>query len=194
MCGLTAHALFVDKAAALRSLCDAETDAGANAGATDRAKIYVLVGYDTWIRITDPKYYPDGQVSFEISCVEATHTRTHTPGRAHPRFSTWQLNPVLSRLFDLVDVVVASRPIHPKIADETAETAQAQAASVSAISADITRGRLHFLEISDPEIAQLSSTVARSALGAKDVESAEAAVPPSVREYIAAKQLYGHAD
>ena len=122
------------------------------------------------------------------------HTHTHTPGRAHPRFSTWQLNPVLSRLFDLVDVVVASRPIPPKIADESAETAQAQAASVSAISADITRGRLHFLEISDPEIAQLSSTVARSALGAKDVESAEAAVPPSVREYIAAKRLYGHAD
>ena len=64
MCGLTAHALFVDKAAALRSLCDA--DAGAAAGAADRAKIYVLVGYDTWIRITDPKYYPDGQVGCEI--------------------------------------------------------------------------------------------------------------------------------
>ena len=55
MCGLTAHALFVDKAAALRSLCDA--DAGAAAGAADRAKIYVLVGYDTWIRITDPKTF-----------------------------------------------------------------------------------------------------------------------------------------
>ena len=49
-CGLTGHALFVDKAAALQALC------------APGARVHMLVGFDTWIRITDPKYYSEGQV------------------------------------------------------------------------------------------------------------------------------------
>jgi hypothetical protein len=49
-CGLTGHALFVDKAAALQALC------------APGARVHMLVGFDTWIRITDPKYYGEGQV------------------------------------------------------------------------------------------------------------------------------------
>ena len=48
-CGLTAHPLFVDKAAALQALC------------APGARVHMLVGFDTWIRITDPKYYGEGQ-------------------------------------------------------------------------------------------------------------------------------------
>ena len=47
---LTGHALFVDKAAALQALC------------APGARVHMLVGFDTWIRITDPKYYGEGQV------------------------------------------------------------------------------------------------------------------------------------
>lgn len=49
-CGLTGHALFVDKAAALQALC------------APGARVHMLVGFDTWIRITDPKYYGEGRV------------------------------------------------------------------------------------------------------------------------------------
>ena len=49
VCGVTAHPLFVDKARALRALC--------GPGAT----IFLLVGYDTWERVVDPKYYPEGR-------------------------------------------------------------------------------------------------------------------------------------
>ena len=49
-CGVTGHALFVDKAAALQALC------------APGARVHMLVGFDTWIRITDPKYYGEGQV------------------------------------------------------------------------------------------------------------------------------------
>jgi len=48
LCGVTAHPLFVDKASALRALCGPETT------------IYLLVGFDTWERIVDPKYYAPG--------------------------------------------------------------------------------------------------------------------------------------
>ncbi|KAL1498507.1 hypothetical protein AB1Y20_013830 [Prymnesium parvum] len=67
-CGITAHPLFVDKAAALRSLFG------------ERARVFVLVGFDTWVRITDPKYYEAGA-----------------------------LDKVLAQLFAAVDVVVTSR-------------------------------------------------------------------------------------
>ena len=69
-CGLTGHPLFVDKAAALRALCSAE------------ARVFMLVGFDTWIRITDPKYYAEGQ-----------------------------MYAVLSRLLSDVDVVVSPLPV-----------------------------------------------------------------------------------
>jgi nicotinamide-nucleotide adenylyltransferase len=37
-CGVTAHPLFIDKAAALQSLYGEGT------------RVYVLIGYDTWVR------------------------------------------------------------------------------------------------------------------------------------------------
>ena len=39
-CGVTAHPLFVDKAAALQSLYGADT------------RVFLLVGYDTWVKET----------------------------------------------------------------------------------------------------------------------------------------------
>ena len=69
LCGVTAHPLFVDKASALRSLCG------------DEARVAVLVGYDTWVRIIDPKYYG---------------------GKAG-------LDAALKQIFDAVEVMVASR-------------------------------------------------------------------------------------
>ena len=48
LCGVTAHPLFVDKTLALQRLCGTD------------ARIVILVGFDTWVRIIDPKYYAPG--------------------------------------------------------------------------------------------------------------------------------------
>jgi nicotinamide-nucleotide adenylyltransferase len=50
LCGVTAHPLFVDKATALKQLFG------------EGARIAVLLGYDTWIRLIDPKYYAPGKL------------------------------------------------------------------------------------------------------------------------------------
>ena len=47
LCGVTAHPLVVDKAAALHAR-------------RDGVRIIVLVGFDTWVRIVEPKYYAPG--------------------------------------------------------------------------------------------------------------------------------------
>jgi len=106
LCGVTAHPLFVDKAMALQALCG---------GSGSGARIVVLVGFDTWVRIVDPKYYPpDG------------------------------LNAALRAIFDAVEVAVASRDaasvgnLDPLSADE-------QEARVRELPEAVTRGRLHFL-------------------------------------------------
>ena len=62
LCGVTAHPLFVDKASALRALLPDRGDATPE-------RIMMLVGYDTWIRIVDPKYY-GGAVSYGTSEVD----------------------------------------------------------------------------------------------------------------------------
>ena len=68
LCGVTAHPIFVDKAAALGALCAPD------------APVHLIVGYDTWVRVIDPKYYDEGG-----------------------------LHAALGRLFAAVHVVVASR-------------------------------------------------------------------------------------
>jgi len=103
-CGLTAHPLFVDKAAALQALC------------APGARVHMLVGFDTWIRITDPKYYGEGQMLA-----------------------------VLSRLFTAVDVVVASRDPAAAGNMPPLSTAEQELAVLS-LPAAVMRGRLHFVE------------------------------------------------
>eukprot|EP00966_Prymnesium_polylepis_P279874 6465881-Prymnesium_polylepis.1 len=92
-CGVTAHPLFVDKAAALQSHFGAD------------CKIYVLVGYDTWVRITDPKYYPEGA-----------------------------LNDVLARLFEAVNIVVTSREVGDAAGDVSVDAQRDRVASLAGLA------------------------------------------------------------
>jgi len=148
LCAATAHPLFVDKAAALRAAC------------ADDARVLVICGYDTWIRIADPKYYEQsGGVS-----------------RA------------LSRLFELVEVVVASRaPASGGGAPQP--SLEEQAAAVAAQPQALTNGRLHFLP-NDADMAPLSSSAVRAALAQRDDAAASAIVPGCLREFIDASRLY----
>lgn len=120
LCGVTAHPLFVDKAAALRSLCEPD------------ARIAVLVGFDTWVRIVDPKYYAEGG-----------------------------LEAALTQIFDAVEVVVASRDpssasnLRPMSADE-------QEAVVQELPATLTRQRLHFLRNSEQMAPLSSSAIRKA--------------------------------
>ena len=72
VCGVTAHPLFVDKARALRALC--------GPGAT----IFLLVGYDTWERVVDPKYYPEGRRDDALRSLFGT-VEAASLSRASPR-------------------------------------------------------------------------------------------------------------
>jgi len=102
-CGVTAHPLFVDKAAALRALCGPDS------------RLLFIVGYDTWIRITDPKYYPAGG-----------------------------LDSALRQIFEAVEVVVASRDAS-SASNLTPLSPEEQEAAVCALPEEVTNRRLHFL-------------------------------------------------
>lgn len=148
-CGLTAHPLFVDKAAALRGLCG---------GA---ARVVLLVGFDTWVRITDPKYYGEGQ-----------------------------LPQVLARIFEATEVAVASRdPASASATADNPLTIEEQEAAVTSLPEELARGRLHFLR-SDEALAGLSSSAVRRALGAEDTDTAHSIVPECLHAYIEENQLY----
>ena len=133
LCGATAHPLFVDKATALKALC------------SDGARVALLVGFDTWVRIVDPKYYAEGG-----------------------------LEPALRQIFDAVEVVVASRD--PSSASNLAGAPLSmgeQQRVVDSLPAEVTRGRLHFLE-NTPEMDKLSSSAIRKALAATADEATDA--------------------
>lgn len=152
LCGVTAHPLFVDKAAALQALC--------GRGAGD-ARIVVLVGFDTWVRIVDPKYYP-GEDGLEAA---------------------------LRTVFRDVEVVVASRD--PKSASNLATdgaplSAAEQEAAVRALPEQLTLGRLHFLH-TEPEVAAVSSSEVRRATARGELS---ASLPESVAAYVAETRLY----
>lgn len=125
LCGVTAHPLFVDKAYALRALCSPDT------------RIAVLVGYDTWIRIVDPKYYKEGG-----------------------------LEPALMKIFDAVEVIVASRDSSSASGVGPLSAAE-QEAVVQQLDERVTRSRLHFLH-NDPTMAPLSSSAIRKAIAAEE--------------------------
>lgn len=108
LCGVTAHPLFVDKAAALQALC------GRGAGRA-YARIVLLVGYDTWIRVVDPKYYPPGGMDAALKCIFAD-----------------------------VEIIVASREAS-SASNLAPLSAEEQEAAVRALPDELTRDRLHFL-------------------------------------------------
>mmetsp|Transcript_38972 Transcript_38972/g.64721 ORF Transcript_38972/g.64721 Transcript_38972/m.64721 type:complete len:290 (-) Transcript_38972:79-948(-) len=147
LCGVTAHPLFVDKAIALQALCGVGS------------RILLLVGFDTWIRVTDPKYYAEGQ-----------------------------LQTVLAQLFDLVEIVVASRDSASAAAIGKLSMTE-QEAEVRRLTDIVTRGRLHFLR-NDEAMATLSSSAVRNALAAHDEGAAHAMVPACLHEFVAQHGLY----
>lgn len=148
MCGVTAHPLFVDKVSALRALCGPEVT------------IYVLVGFDTWERVIDPKYY--------------------APGRR---------DEAMRNIFSTVEVVVTSRdPVSARAMKPL--SVEEQAAVVrDGLPADMTRGRLHFVQ-NDEAMAAVSSSAARGALAANDVSAARAVLPECLHAFVVANALY----
>lgn len=148
-CGLTGHPLFVDKAAALRALCSAE------------ARVFMLVGFDTWIRITDPKYYAEGQ-----------------------------MYAVLSRLLSDVDVVVASRDPAAASNMPTLSVAE-QEAQVLSLPAPIAQGHLHFVSTDAAMAQQSSSAVRKALASGEGLgASARAALPECLHEFVQSQGLY----
>jgi nicotinamide-nucleotide adenylyltransferase len=127
LCGVTAHPLFVDKATALRSLCPS--------GST---RVAILVGFDTWVRIIDPKYYPaDG------------------------------LEPALKQIFDAVEVVVASRdPSGASNLGEM--SIEEQEARVNELPESVTQNRLHFVLNSAEMAPMSSSAIRKAVGGAEN--------------------------
>ena len=127
LCGVTAHPLFVDKATALRSLCPS--------GST---RVAILVGFDTWVRIIDPKYYPaDG------------------------------LEPALKQIFDAVEVVVASRdPSGASNLGEM--SIEEQEARVNELPESVTCNRLHFVLNSAEMAPMSSSAILKAVGGAEN--------------------------
>lgn len=148
MCGITGHPLFVDKASALQSLC-------ACGGA-----IYLLVGFDTWVRIMDPRYYGEGQ--FPVA---------------------------LRTIFAAVQVVVASRDPASAANLEPMSVKEQRAAAVDSLPKDISADRLHFLEMDDA-MSRLASSAARQALAGGDSDGARAVIPSCLHEFVAANGLY----
>lgn len=146
--GVTAHPLFVDKAVAMRRLCG------------ERARVYLLVGYDTWVRIIDPKYYPAGG-----------------------------LDAALGTIFATVDVVVASRDASGAASLASGPTEGQQEELVAALPHSVTGGRLHFLR-NDAAMAPLSSSAVRRAVAAGDLGAAREMVPDSLHAYVERRGLY----
>ena len=150
MCGVTAHPLFVDKAEALQRLCGTGT------------RIAMLVGFDTWIRIIDPKYYPAGG-----------------------------LEPALRKIFDSVEVMVASRDpgSASNLGGEMSVAEQEQV--IKDLPEAITHGRLHFL-LNEPQMAELSSSALRKAVALGDAGTARGMLPECLHDYVEHEGLYLH--
>ena len=147
LCGVTAHPLFVDKATALGGLCGG-------------GRVCMLVGYDTWVRIVDPKYYPaDGG-----------------------------LDAALRVIFEHVEVVVASRDPSSAANLDPLSAAQ-QEAAVRSLPADLTRSRLHFLT-NAPEVGAHSSSAARAAAAAGESGALLAMLPACLHAYVEREGLY----
>ena len=120
ICGVTAHPLFADKAAALRRLCGADVP------------IYLIVGFDTWVRVVDAKYYEAGA-----------------------------LDAALRAIFDELHVVVVSRSSESASAVGDRGILE-QEELVKSLSPELTRGRLHFLQNDDAMAGLSSSAIRRA--------------------------------
>ena len=152
LCGVTAHPIFVDKAAALGALCAPD------------APVHLIVGYDTWVRVIDPKYYDEGG-----------------------------LHAALGRLFAAVHVVVASRDPAGASAMAPLSVAEQQQAVESALPAELTRGRLHFVEVPSP-LDAVSSSAIRSAIARGDVGAAREMLPACLHAYVESEALFRESD
>ena len=148
LCGVTAHPLFVDKAIALQALCKRGT------------RIVVLVGFDTWIRITDAKYYS----------------------------SERGLDTALRSIFEAVEVVVASRDAS-SVVDLAPLSADEQATIVHSLPEEVTQQRLHFIH-NPLEVAGLSSSAARKAFAAGDGIGAHGMLPDCILPLVKARGMY----
>jgi nicotinic acid mononucleotide adenylyltransferase len=148
VCGATAHPLFVDKAAALHALCGAG------------ARIVLLVGFDTWVRVVDPKYYAPGG-----------------------------LDDALRQIFERVEVAVVSREPGSASNLEASMSVEEQERRVRSLPADVVRGRLHFL-VNPPDVAGLSSSAIRKAVTMGDASATRAMLPECLLEYVEREGLY----
>jgi nicotinamide-nucleotide adenylyltransferase len=148
LCGVTAHPLFVDKTVALQSLCGTD------------ARVVVLVGFDTWVRIIDPKYYAPGG-----------------------------LDSVLRQIFNTVEVVVASRESTSVNNLDAEMTIESQEALVRELPEEITQGRLHFLR-NEPGMAELSSSALRKAIDSGDTEAVCKMLPDCLHDLVEREGLY----
>lgn len=167
LCGVTAHPLFVDKAAALRALLRGGGSGAASAANQGEPRIVMLVGYDTWIRIVDPKYYggEDGRTA------------------------------ALSQIFANVEVVVASRDASSASNLEPLSADEQEAAVLGGLPEAITRSRLHFMR-NEQQVAELSSSALRGALSSASgeggglPEQAREMLPDCLHAYVEAEGLY----
>ena len=148
-CGVTGHPLFIDKAAALQALCVAG------------ARVHMIVGFDTWIRITDPKYYPEGQMQVAVQ-----------------------------RLLSTVDVVVASRDASAASNMAPLSVAE-QEEVVRSLPAEIAQGRLHFLSTDAGLAQLSSSAVRAALKGGEGAAAASRdALPACLSEFVQSERLY----
>ncbi|EOD15386.1 putative cytidylyltransferase [Emiliania huxleyi CCMP1516] len=159
VCGVTAHPLFVDKARALRALCGPD------------ATIFLLVGYDTWERVVDPKYYPEGRRDDALRSLFGTVVVT-----SRDSASASTMAPGLSAEGQ------ASR-------EGSWPRERAAAAVRSGLPAEVTHGRLHFMP-NDEALAAVSSSAARGALAGDDPAAAAEVLPDCIRAYAKEHGLY----
>lgn len=150
LCGVTAHPLFIDKAAALQALCGRD------------ARVVVLVGFDTWVRITDPKYYGgDGG-----------------------------LDKALRQIFATVEVAVACRE-PTSVSNLAAEMSVAeQERLVRQLPDELTQRRLHFLAPEEEVMAQLSSSALRKAIAESDEGTVRSILPGCLLPFVEGRGLY----
>ena len=150
LCGVTAHPLFIDKATALQALCGRG------------ARVVVLVGFDTWVRIIDPKYYggPEG------------------------------LDAALRTIFSAVEVAVACRE-PSSVSNLAAEMSlEAQEHAVRALSDEVTKGRLHVITFDESRMAGVSSSGLRKAVAEGDGTTVRALLPECLLAYVEQQGLY----
>lgn len=150
LCGVTAHPLFIDKATALQALCGRDT------------RVVVLVGFDTWVRIIDPKYYggPEG------------------------------LDAALRTIFAAVEVAVACRE-PSSVSNLAAEMSlEAQEHAVRALPDGVTKGRLHVISFDESQMAGVSSSGLRKAVAEGDGPTVRALLPECLLAYVEEQGLY----